>query len=298
MVSAEPQGTNIYVNGQFRATSGKTPVAVDLTSGENTLRFSHPDFLTAERKVSAAQGQHVDVSVKLAPVTGKLSVSGANGATIRIDGQVRGKSPLTVDLLPGDHAVQATRGQRSRQQRVIVEGEKRVDVAFNIPPANEPDTVLCIDRVETDEENRYYTNAVGHFTSTFTPDDSEFTVQEDSNNSIRVNARGPRGTYVTLEFSLGEKQEWQLGTFGSALGHGPRGPKDNVMEISSSDGGLHCRDFLGTFTILEMTVTQKPSPYGRTYERPEITSFAVDFEQVCVNGKGRLGGFFRYNSAR
>ncbi len=114
-IESRPSGVAVMVDGQPRGT---TPLSLRLTPGAHVLELRAGEQsrvlpITIRRGESMAQ--YVELSS--ARLTGTLDVRDAPGARVRVDGQVRGTSPVRVtDLVPGTHdVVLEGRGWRARQ---------------------------------------------------------------------------------------------------------------------------------------------------------------------------------------
>jgi hypothetical protein len=121
-VDSRPAGVTVIVDGQTRGT---TPVSVRLRPGAHVLELRAGEqsrVLPVTIRRGESMAQYVELSS--VHVTGTLDVRDAPGARVRVDGQVRGTSPLRIpDLTPGTHeVVLEARGLRSRQAVRIQSG--------------------------------------------------------------------------------------------------------------------------------------------------------------------------------
>ena len=110
---------DVYVDGAY---VGSTPVALDsLVVGRHLVRFGGPGLSSSAQEVEVLQGTHVELSGNPGPVPAKghvtvrsaiLSDTGfeaGRGDPVWVDGEVRGVTPLSVDLKPGAHSVRVLR---------------------------------------------------------------------------------------------------------------------------------------------------------------------------------------------
>lgn len=97
-VRSRPAGAIVVVDG--RRVGGVTPNASDLSPGAHRIEVSLPDHQKAKRQIRAQAGQLVVLDIDLVPSPGVLVVrSEPPGAKVRLDGEVRGSTPLEVGEL-------------------------------------------------------------------------------------------------------------------------------------------------------------------------------------------------------
>jgi hypothetical protein len=122
VVNTNPDGVQVFIDGKKQ---GSTPVTLQLPTGDHKLELTLGDQTRAiPLKITA--GGHVAQFVELPTIVaslGQLSVrTDPPGATVTVDGQRRGVSPLVVeDLAPGEHAVGLQNALTSVTERVTVE---------------------------------------------------------------------------------------------------------------------------------------------------------------------------------
>lgn len=132
-VASIPAGAAIAVDGK---TTGKaTPATLDVTAGGHTVVFSLAGYTTVSRSVTVAQGQHASLSVTLSKaspaVSGLLRVtSRPQGATVKVDGKVvPGRTPLTIGVAVGSHALQVSLEGYETYARASVQVAKGIETA-------------------------------------------------------------------------------------------------------------------------------------------------------------------------
>jgi hypothetical protein len=106
VVNTNPDGVQVFIDGRKR---GMTPLTLELPTGDHKLELTQGDQ-TRAIPVKITQGGQVSQFVELPAVTaadGKLNIrTDPPGATVTIDGQRRGVSPLLIEgLTPGTHVV-------------------------------------------------------------------------------------------------------------------------------------------------------------------------------------------------
>jgi len=105
-VATNPAGARVVIDG---LAHGNTPINAKLNPGPHTLDLSMDGVhrtITVNVTANAEVSQFIEMP-KAAPALGELDVrTDPSGARVRVDGQMRGVSPLTVNgLAPGNHMV-------------------------------------------------------------------------------------------------------------------------------------------------------------------------------------------------
>jgi hypothetical protein len=121
VVSAVPDA-DVYVDG---AAVGKAPFdRSDLAAGQHYVVVHKQGFADWKREVSLSAAQPVTLTADLSS-SGTLKVlSNVNGASVFIDGQLVGRTPLTLDnVAAGDHLVEVKQsGYAEAKQPLRLEG--------------------------------------------------------------------------------------------------------------------------------------------------------------------------------
>jgi hypothetical protein len=114
-VESRPAGVAVYIDGEARGT---TPVTARLKPGAHVLELRAGEQ-SRVLPVTIRRGESIAQYVELSSVrtTGTLDVRDSSGARVRIDGQLRGTSPVRIaDLAAGTHElVLEGHGWRARQ---------------------------------------------------------------------------------------------------------------------------------------------------------------------------------------
>jgi len=99
VIKSEPTGAVIQLNGQQK---GRTPIDLpELASGDYTITVSKYLYHDSEEKYTIIDGSDNERTVVLHPAFGQLKVEvNPKGADVFVDGQFRGKAPITLDELP------------------------------------------------------------------------------------------------------------------------------------------------------------------------------------------------------
>jgi hypothetical protein len=136
-VQSRAPGVEVTVDGIPR---GKTPITISLPLGAHTLQVESASgvrriSLTIERGISFSQ--YLDVApAGSAPSVGDLEVSSDDaGAEVRIDGVVRGKTPLTLHgMTTGSHKIIIGTGDTAVARTVSVSPDKTASIVASIKP--------------------------------------------------------------------------------------------------------------------------------------------------------------------
>lgn len=104
-VSTNPQGVDIYLDGQY---VGKSPKTIsNVMQGKHTLLLKKDGYNDVSTTVSITADSQSSISKTLSQKTGNVKISTSpSGATVNIDGKYAGLSPLNVNnILPGSHSI-------------------------------------------------------------------------------------------------------------------------------------------------------------------------------------------------
>jgi hypothetical protein len=122
IVNTNPDGVQVFIDGKKR---GVTPITLDLPTGDHKLELTLDDQ-TRAIPIKITTGGHVQQFVELPKVAaslGQLSVrTDPPGATVTVDGQRRGVSPMVIDgLAPGTHSVGLQNALSSVTEQVAIQ---------------------------------------------------------------------------------------------------------------------------------------------------------------------------------
>ena len=118
-VSSEPAGAELRSENRLLGT---TPATVELLSGQRVLAFSRPGYATHREELAVVAGSpQVLPTVRLQPAAGVLRVlTDPPGASITVNGDFRGGTPATVEVVPDRaHRVVAARAGYESQERLV-----------------------------------------------------------------------------------------------------------------------------------------------------------------------------------
>ncbi len=104
-VASRPEGATLWVDGNL---AGETPLRdVELAPGDHTLRLEHKRYQPIEKTVTVTgAGQRQSLQVELQPSWALVSVqSEPAGASLFVDGEELGVTPLTLEMTAGKRRV-------------------------------------------------------------------------------------------------------------------------------------------------------------------------------------------------
>jgi hypothetical protein len=144
VVSPVPEA-EVFIDG---ASVGKVPVEKGVASGEHFVVVKLPGMKNFEQKVRVEAGQTITVSAELKAV-GKLRIlSQPNGASVTINGQPSGETPLEIEVETGEAIIRIeSPGFRADERTLVIEGGKTETISAELGVAGpSPDELLAEQR--------------------------------------------------------------------------------------------------------------------------------------------------------
>ena len=142
-LGVQPGEAVIYLDGR-RIGMGSIQDAI--TAGEiHVFQIAAPGYADTEYRVKVPPGSSGSWNIRLHPLFGGLRVqTQPPGAEIRVDGRVRGKSPLSVNdlLVPKSHLVEASLAGYGSAERTVSVQAHRVDSLSFVLAVGKVDVVL------------------------------------------------------------------------------------------------------------------------------------------------------------
>jgi hypothetical protein len=130
-----PAGAEVSIDGTPR---GVTPLQLTLPPGQHTVELRSGETVrTLPLTIEAGSTVSQYVEFAAAPTTGRLEiVSEPSGAQVRVDGQLRGVTPLTIAAIaPGEHAIAVSSGDTTVRRQVTIAAGATANVTVSIAGA-------------------------------------------------------------------------------------------------------------------------------------------------------------------
>jgi formylglycine-generating enzyme required for sulfatase activity len=262
-ITGPPSGAMVEVDG---VEVGVTPLdPLELTAGEHELLIRaerHLDYVT---RVSI-EGGGVEQSLEVLPTPLWASISFASeprGATVRVDGEVVGKTPVTAELLEGRHDVELSLdGHKPYGRSLSVEADRpqtlppvRLDLedgrlALDSDPTGATVIVDGVYRGQTPLDLRFRPGQVhrielsksGHLTET-----REVRLDPNEKSTLSV-ALPPREGEVSISARPADAELWVDGE--------PRGKASQTLRLAAVPHRIEIRK--PGFEPYQETVTPRP----------------------------------------
>ena len=105
VIKSSPDGATLYVDG--KAQKKKTPVSLDLLTGEYTLKLEKEIYRPISRTIQLHKGQNRAIIIPLEAQEATLSITSTPGGSgLRIDGRLRSEiTPAELSLPPGEYVI-------------------------------------------------------------------------------------------------------------------------------------------------------------------------------------------------
>jgi formylglycine-generating enzyme required for sulfatase activity len=164
-IKSAPSGAAILIDGE---QVGSTPATAEVESGQRVMGLRLRGFKDQIRRIQVTTGQPLDLgTIRLDPLDGTLAVvSEPNGATITIDGQFQGTTPLELKVAPNTtHKVGITlAGHASHSAEVTVGAGQRSELRATLEmltgevvvSSQPPGATVIIDGVERGTTEQRY----------------------------------------------------------------------------------------------------------------------------------------------
>ncbi len=108
-INSNPQGAKVYVDGTYKGT---TPLSIpSIRAGTHSVKIKMTGFETWSESVYVSPNSISQIYATLAPVpVGTITVNSVpSGASVYLDGILRGKTPVTFTAEPGSHTLKLSR---------------------------------------------------------------------------------------------------------------------------------------------------------------------------------------------
>ena len=124
-VNSTPSGARVFING--KDTGKKTPCVLnEVTSGSNAIRLSLQDYAPGNTTVTVSDGQTANVNMSLEPRFASVTINSLPGASIKVNGTVKGTSTYKANLSEGFYDIEITLASHETVT-------KQIEVVANMP---------------------------------------------------------------------------------------------------------------------------------------------------------------------
>lgn len=262
-IDSSPQGATLYLDGKEHGSVGQTPWEGRLQSGEWTLRLEKDGYESREQRVQIVrtrqlQETFVTLREEAQPATIAIGHHGdpdAEGAEVRVSGEVVGHVPVEIEVSDGRHLVEVRQeGFEDFREWVSAEDGETVTVTPVLSEVEPEGTGQILVRADVEEaevflDDEEVTGGLPLLLEDVTagvrqlevrgPDDASWAqaveVEADTTAEVDVNLLGDGGTVRVL--SNVEDAEVRLD--GQAVGEVPVDiedvrPGEHVIEVVAS----------------------------------------------------------------
>ena len=138
-VSSEPREADIFVQGVHVGRTGELDVLM-LAPGRYELETRKEGFLPETRAVELKEGDTKFVHIPLTAISGgSVQISSSPAARVFLDGELKGRTPITLPALPGLQALRLEReGFKTKTVFASVRNYRVTRVDINLEPVRTP----------------------------------------------------------------------------------------------------------------------------------------------------------------
>ncbi len=116
-ISSTPSSADVQIDGK---QVGKTPLLLkDVLIGEKTVRISKTGYKAEEFNLTVTEGKTTEVSKELSNYSLVKFTSDPVGAFLYINGESKGSTPQTIELVSGDYLVEVAYGGHSTYRKML-----------------------------------------------------------------------------------------------------------------------------------------------------------------------------------
>ncbi len=152
IIVSYPEEAEVYLDGNYQ---GKAKITIeDVLTGTHQVMLKKKGYHEEQRAVEVIYQETSTLEVTLKEKPGSLLVlSSPQGATVYLDDENRGVTPLTLSFVPpGEHTVKLTReGRGTHRETVTIRGEENTTVHVALSPNNPPKILSLTATPETIE---------------------------------------------------------------------------------------------------------------------------------------------------
>lgn len=143
LVRSTPAGADVTVDGTYR---GRTPLEIGVSPGaQHDVLVARTGHESWTRSFSAASGERTILTAALTPILVPLSVLGEPAdAEVLIDGEVKGRTPLELKVLAGNHSLEVRKpGLAPFTTRVTIAPGLARTVNYTLTEPGRPSSALA-----------------------------------------------------------------------------------------------------------------------------------------------------------
>ncbi len=128
IIKTTPEGASVYINDVYK---GITPLTVTLEEGTYDLKLKKEGYETLQETITLYPGKTTTITRELKPLPVPLTITSTpGGAMVYIDGEHKGVTPLTVNLLPGTYSIKLVKkGYQDYTTQVTVNAGQPVTIS-------------------------------------------------------------------------------------------------------------------------------------------------------------------------
>jgi len=128
-VTSNVEEAKVFVDGIYK---GRVPCTFKTSPGLKEILLKKDGYRDARTSIQVEPSKRTRIDIKLVPVTGTLSVtSDPSGANVSIDDELKGQTPLRIDLPPKEYEVSLTlEGYYPKKTKVRVLSDREQSVNF------------------------------------------------------------------------------------------------------------------------------------------------------------------------
>jgi len=142
VVRSTPSGADVSLDGVYR---GRTPLDIAVAPGSaHEVLVARTGHAPWSRSFSAASGERTVLDARLEPVYVPLTVRGEPAdAEVLVDGVSKGRTPLTLQVLAGEHAIEVRKAPFApHQAKITLAPGLARSVEYRLTVAGQPSSVL------------------------------------------------------------------------------------------------------------------------------------------------------------
>lgn len=143
VVRSAPSGADVSLDGVYR---GRTPLDIAVSpGGRHDVLVARTGYAPWTRSFGAASGARTVLDARLEPVYVSLTVRGEPAdAEVLIDGVSKGRTPLTLDVLAGEHEIEVRKAPLApHKSKVALAPGLARSVEYQLTAAGQPSSVLA-----------------------------------------------------------------------------------------------------------------------------------------------------------